>query len=638
MEQTPSRRLTLVYSALLVLITLGLGLIAYYAMFSYFDVPDDDGYLLMSLRKFEAGGALYGDVYSQYGPGVYVLVGGLLQLLGADFTSDGARIFNLFLWLGSTLLVGAVLLRLTRSFFISVSGMIVGFLILQIDAGEPMHPGATIAFLLIALVAVAVFLLPQRERAAMAAIGAIAATLLSIKANVGGLTLIAIALACTVAIPALRQRGVIRVAVAAIFVAVPFLLLSDRIDHEWALRFAALVSIGGLSLVVTSTRLPTSTKPTLPGVAALAAGALAILALVSVVPVLGGTTPSELVDGWFIRPAGTVEIIHAPLATSPYAWWWALFGWAGAIAALWASDRSLGPIAATAAGVGRIAVGLIVLASLVGPIFNVPTDLTEGVVVGAPILWLAAIAPVGQSFRDTFLRVLIPALVNLQFLHAYPVPGSQLYWSKFLLVLVGAICLSDGIKQVTAAGRPRLAWRAITTASVVAFAVWLTLNPLRDAERKARIAYETGVSLHLPGATMMHVSEPLYDQMQSLVHALRARCNTFLTLPGMNSLNIFSGKEPPVELSGPWPFFFTDSEQQQIVDDVEHRPRFCMVRKPDLVMFWSAFADYKPPRGPLVDFINDEFVLARDFSGYRLLVRRPVQPVATEPARLRRAP
>lgn len=626
-DRIPPRWLPVARVAGLALITIVLGVIAYQAMFSYFDVPDDDGYLLMSLRKFEAGGSLYGDVYSQYGPGTFVLVGGALRAAGVALTSDGARMFNLFLWLSSTLLVGLVLLRLTRSFFVSAVGLVVAFLVLRVDVNEPLHPGAMIGFLLIALVAAAVFLLPKREKVALATVGAIVAALLSIKVNVGIFALVSTAFACTVAVPALRQRMAIRLLGATIFVAIPFALLSGHLDQDLALRFAAIVSIGAFSLVLVSSRLPAAPVPTLRGVAMLVVGASAVIALVSIVPILGGTTPSQLIHGWFIGPAETPDVQYFPVFISPLAWWWALLGWAGAIATVWAGGRAFRSRAHLAAGTARIAAGMLIWASLVGPIFDLPTDLTQSVIVGAPLLWIAAIAPHAQSPRDTFLRALIPALAALQFLHAYPMPGSQLSWASFLLVLVGAICVSDGIDELAAVGtswKPSFpGWRMAITVSVIVFGIWLGLKPLRAQEQQARAAYGSGVSLDLPGAAKLRVSQPLADQLHGLTRALHAHCNTFLTLPGMNSLNIFSGEEPPVEMSGPWPFFFTAGEQKRIVEDVERRRRFCIVHKPDLVDFWASFSGYTLPKRPLVNFINQEFVLLHDFSGYRLLVRKP---------------
>jgi hypothetical protein len=626
LHRNASRRQLIAFGVVLALATAALGVIAYHAMFSSFDVPDDDGYLLMSLRKFDAGGSLYTQVYSQYGPGMYALVGGALHIVGLALTSDGARMYNLFLWLASTLLVGLVLLRLTRSFFVSGAGLLVAFLVLKVDANEPMHPGATIGFLLILLVALAVFLIESRERTGMALVGATAAALLSIKVNVGAFAFASIAVACTVAVPALRERTWLRVGVAAIFVAIPIALISGHLDQDWAQRFAGLVAIGGFSLVLVSTGIPSGTVPGMRGVSWLALGALATIAFVCLVPILGGTTPSDLARGWLIRPSDTPSIQYAPLFIDPRAWWWAFAGWVAALAALWSSERSFGPRVHLLSGAARIAVGLLIWASLVSSIFDLPPELTQSLVIGAPLLWLAALPPTGAPFRNTFLRVLIPALAALQFLHAYPMPGSQLAWGSLLLVLVAAICVSDGIGEITTAGaawRPTFEWwRPLATVVVVAFSLWIGLKPLRKEARDARAAYNSGVSLALPGATKMRVSEPLYLQMHSLVRALQAHCDTFLTLPGMNSLNIFAHEEPPTEMSGPWPFFFTAGQQRKIVMEVAHQPRLCIVRKPDLLAFWAGFSGSTVPKRPLVNFIESRFALLHDFSGYQLLVKQ----------------
>ncbi|HET7509665.1 MAG TPA: hypothetical protein VFJ65_05380, partial [Solirubrobacterales bacterium] len=73
----------------------------------------------------------------------------------------------------------------------------------------------------------------------------------------------------------------------------------------------------------------------------------------------------------------------------------------------------------------------------------------------------------------------------------------------------------------------------------------------------------------------------------------------------------------------PWVFFVNASEQRRIVAEVRHIPRFCMVYKPDLLAFWAGFSGNRPiPRRPLVKYMEDEFVLLHDYSGYQLLVRK----------------
>lgn len=626
LERLPRRWLLAAYALGLLLITAALAWVAYRALFSLFDVPDDDGYLLMSLRKFDAGGALYGDVYSQYGPGVFVLLGSALQAIGVALTSDGAREVNLVLWLASTLLAGLVMLRLYGKFLVSAATLLVTFLVLTVDANEPLHPGATIGFLLIAMVAAAVFLLPSRPRAALVAIGAIGAALLSIKVNVGVFALLAAGFACVATIPALRRLPALRVLAGLALVVVPFALLSAHLDDASTVRFAGIVAIGALGVVLVAPRVPPAGRLDLGAVLGLVAGAAAVLLLVSVVPLIGGTTPGELIEGWFTRPAETPDIQWVRLIVDPWSWVWGAVGLGGAIAV-----RLLGPPPGSAAGLlvsgaSRTLVGLLIWVSLVGPIFELPLELTQPMVVGAPLLWLAMLDPNAGDRDTSFVRVLIPAVAALQFLHAYPVPGSQLAWSSLLLAIVAGICVGDGIEELARSGlawRPQMrAWPALACLPLVLFGAWVGLKPLREEVRQTRAAYDSGVPLALPGTDKMRVPEPLAVQMQELSGALREHCDSFLTIPGMNSLNIFSGREPPVELSGPWPFFFTAAEQREIVAQAERIPRFCVVSKPDLLGFWAGFSGNVVPQRPLVRYMQEEFTTLRNFSGYYLQVRR----------------
>jgi hypothetical protein len=631
-EKIPRRWLLVGYGVVLGLITLALAYIAYRAMYSYWDVPDDDGYLLMSLRKFDAGGSLYTDVYSQYGPGVFVLLGSVLRAIGVALTNDGARAVNLALWLGSTLLIGLALLRLTRSFWASAAGLLVGFLLLKVDANEPLHPGATIAFLLIAIVAAAAFLLPARPRAALATIGALAAALVSLKVNVGLLVLASIAFACVLTVPALRPHLWLRVVAVEVAVAIPFVLVNEHLGTPQELRFAVIVAIGVLAVGITSFRLPAASPPSGRDLWTLVAATIAVLLVVALVPLLAGTSLHDLIQGWVVRPAKTPGIQWISVLVNPRA---LVLGGAGlaaavAVALLWGRGLARGALAQLLLGAGRILVGVAIWVALSGPVFHFTINLTQGMFVGAPFLWVAMLDPKGPSPRTSFVRALVPALAALQFLHAYPVPGSQLTWGSVLLVIVGGICVADGCGQLARVGagwRPKfVAWPALAAVPVIAFVAWFCLKPLRTEARQVRAAYSSGVSLDLPGARDLRLNEPLALQLEGLVAGLRQSCDTFLTLPGMNSLNILSGEEPPVEVAGPWPFFLEAPEQQKIVDEVRDIPRFCVVYKPDLLEFWAGSSGNEVPKRPLVTYIEKEFVVKRNYSGYYLMVPRSSLP------------
>lgn len=626
-EKDSSNRLLLItYGVALVLLTAALSWIAYRALFSTFDVPDDDGYVLMSLRKFYDGGSLYSNVYSQYGPGLFVLVGGALRGLGVALTNDGARDYNLFLWLASTLLAGLSLLRLTRSLVISASGLVLTFLVLKVDANEPLHPGATIGFLLIAIVAAAVFLLPNRPRAALALLGGLAAALVSIKVNVGLFALVSVGFACVATVPQLRRLRWLRALAGVVLVAIPFVLMSEHLGDADTLRFAAIVSIGALGVVLVSGALPAARVPDLKAVGICAVAALGVGLLVSVVPIALGTSPADLIQGWFIRPAKTPGIQFVRLPVHPWVWVWGAAGLGLATLARVVLEAPPSRRTHLLMGFGRLAAGLLIWISLSGPIFHLPVDLTQAMVVGAPLLWLAALDPAGPSAETSFLRLLVPALAALQFLHAYPVPGSQLYWSSLLLVFVGGICIGDGVKELSEVGsswRPDFrGWAVLASIPVAAFAVWLCLKPLRTEERQVKVAYGTGVELDLPGARQMKVPEPLALQLQELAAGIRKHCDTFMTIPGLNSLNIFAGEEPPFELAGPWPFFVNAEEQRKIVASIRNKHRFCLVAKPDVLQFWAEFSGVqRPPQRPLVAYFEDQFKLLHDYSGYELKIK-----------------
>ncbi|HEY0317539.1 MAG TPA: hypothetical protein VGC49_04515 [Solirubrobacterales bacterium] len=628
MPAVPERWRPWCYGLGLTMLTAALGVIAYRLMFSTYDVPDDVGYVLMSMKKFDQGESLYSDVYSQYGPGVFVLVGGALRIFGIGLTVETALFTNLFLWLGSVLFIGLALLRFTGRFLVAATGLVLAFVILKVAVNEPLHPGASIAFLLAALLLAAVYLIPWRPRAGMATLGLLAGGLISLKVNVGLFALLSIAFAAVATISVLRRHEIWRVLVTIAFITIPFPLMSENIGDGWALRYAIVVAAGALGLALISTRISGVRRPDGRDAIALGIGVVAILALVSLVPIIGGTSPAELIDGWIVRPAGTADIAKAALPIHSLSWVWVIAGLLLAVGAHRTWNMRRGPWAEAAMGIGRMAAGLMIWISLTGPVFHLPIDLTQGMVVGAPLLWVAALPPrASRSESDAFLRLLVPALAALQFLHAYPMPGSQLNWSVFPLVMVGGVCIADGLDQLASL---QLSWkpaashllRVAPSLAIVAFAAWLGLKPLRTEARAANARYDESVSLDLPGATRLRVNPLLAEQLQELVAGIKDNCATFLTLPGMNSLNLLSELEPPVELSSPWPFFFTVSEQRRIVEQVRGTPGLCLVHKPDLVAFWGGYFGGEPPRRPLVDYFEKDFRAIHNYSGYILAVPR----------------
>src|SRR5262249_14126178 len=88
-------------------------LLAYFLIFSYFAEYDDEGYLLISLRSFRQGQALYDTVFSQYGPFYYAFMDGLRSVLRLEWTHDAGRFITLGIWTSTSPLSGLLIFALT---------------------------------------------------------------------------------------------------------------------------------------------------------------------------------------------------------------------------------------------------------------------------------------------------------------------------------------------------------------------------------------------------------------------------------------------------------------------------------------------------------------------------------------------
>src|SRR5688572_28397141 len=180
----------------------------YFRMFSFFASWDDEGYMLVSLRSFRAVGALYTEVYSQYGPLYFVVMDLLFDALRLPVTHDTGRLVTLGLWTAASLLGGLVTWRLTRSAGLGLCVQLLLFRNLQVLHFEPMHPGGLLCYLLTAVAALPL-LHPRRPRLAAALLGVGVAGIALVKINVGAFALLSAAVSFVTALPAPARRRLV---------------------------------------------------------------------------------------------------------------------------------------------------------------------------------------------------------------------------------------------------------------------------------------------------------------------------------------------------------------------------------------------------------------------------------------------
>ena len=167
-------------------------------------------------------------------------------------------------------------------------------------------------------------------------------------------------------------------------------------------------------------------------------------------------------------------------------------------------------------------------------------------------------------------------------------------------------------------GRPRLVGAA-TFVPLGALIISLAATSLWASVAVA--SYAAGSPLGLPGAELLRVPSMQQVALRSLSTSLRRDCTSFITMPGMSSLYIWAGQDAPAPLFDTDWIYFLDSEQQQsIVDQVRSLPGMCVVRNDVVVKFWGQGRPV--PSGPLIDFIQTNFVSSGSYGDYELLVPR----------------
>lgn len=594
--------------------------IGYLLMFTGFTAYDDEGYMLVALRSFMSGQALYDKVVIQYGP-FYFEFFGLLGALGVSFDLDSGRIVTLAVWLSMSLLIGVAVYAFTRNLALGLSTQLITFTTAMTLTGEPMHPGGLVCLLILGIASVALISAGRWSGAwPFAVMGALASAAILTKINVGAFAAISIAFACVLTFPALTRNWPIRLVAAAVFVVVPFALMRGDLDQGWVQRYALHVGLSALALVVaTSMSRPDPTR-SLSLLGWLLVGGAVLAVVVLAVALITGSSPNGLLNGIILNPLRQARAFETalPLPASTLAW--DAVGLGGAL--LWTLYRLVAPRPELAIEGGiRVLVGLLISFTLLGSI-HVPglvqlNSLNHPLLLPVALAWVVAAprgTPGGYAKLD-FARSLLAALAILQSLHAFPVAGSQQAFAALPLVPVGAVCIYDGLAQL---GLTRVRFQLATSLLFVT----LVVSWLPPAWQQSRSAYAAAVSLGLPGASRVHVPADQAVTLRQVTQSLRDNCDTFISVPGFDSFYIFGQVQPPSGMNlTRWIWLTNDVRQQQNVIRASNRiNRLCVVENDILFNFWSQGRDVL--NGPLLDYIRAGFVPAYSFDHYSILVRR----------------
>ena len=650
---------------------------AYYQMYAKFAPYDDEGFVLISLKHFFDGRALYDAVYSCYQPFFSVFNWLVFSAWGAPICHDSIRVLTIVIWLAGASLSAAVAYRLTSSGLLSLVAFLLTFRCMDVLCNEPGHPQG-LAFLLVTGIVALFAFAGRRGRAGTTfAIGVLLGLLLLTKINIGVYALLAACLALAavsgmkpISGPLFAVLGVAMVALPAILMRAHLADIARTASNLCVLGLLAIpmaMSLrarraGAMPIVLLSTACAAIALPCVqccaPGphqfnvallvtLSILAAiltthacradagfgyrewawlilgGALASSATLAAI-LLRGTSLYGLLDGMLLTPARQIGLYFMPVRSNLTGDRIALAGLACCAAylrarVLFANRRWF----ANAVGASQVLFGVAVLLDLyVGGATSRVSGLPN--FWPLPFVWLLGASATGAAGKQP-ARLALMAMAVMQPLIAYPVGGSQLGPATALLSLVGVVCVASGVRRLvpevptgTRAPALQVAMLALATAILLG-------NAVASAQGRAQ-RYESLTPLDLPGASRIRLPANEARTYQDLVLRLdRPEVDTFLTYPGLNSLYVWARKDPPTGVNvSTWMLNLDDASQERIRDAADRHPGLVVVRNRQLIGDWTQ--GRRVDQRPLVRYIDERFAVVERIGGYELMKRRDDRP------------
>jgi hypothetical protein len=563
------------------LVFIGLGLflaVAFFPqLFNSVATYDDEGFFLVTVRQFLHHGSLYVHTLgTSYGPFYWSFIGLIYRLTGHSPSLFSGRLLVLAFTALSSGIFAAAVWRVTRNLLFSTLCQVATFCSLILVAGkEPISPGSTIVLLLSILIyTLASYSVKQRNSLLVIA-GMATGALTMTKVNIGIFAVAGLAVALVVGNSAYPRW--FRSIIGAGAILLPFVLMFQRISNSSIATFAFIVGVSMLGACAVMSVEAISLAPR--GLIAAVSGFGAVVFVSLLWPLLSGTSPGALVTAVFIRPLQQVNILTVLPVVGIQ--WFAILITALVVIAVSARriavDQLLPPkspirfLALSAAALFVLGLGIDTFGAL-------GASGTFGAWLPAIVLLpaLALIADVPPRIRLA-LRLIVPIAI-LQVLHAYPVAGSQVEWATVVMFVPCAIALAAGMDGLRMWREARPALRGLAVGSLcVAIALLAGLWPLA-----VWVNYYDLSALHLPGAQLVRVDPQTGRELRQLTYVVHRNCDTFYSVPGLDSLYIYSGDPTPTGQLANWPGALTNSQEQEVVSELSHfqatGKRVCIVR------------------------------------------------------------
>jgi hypothetical protein len=595
-------------AAVVVFLVLCSTVTAYYMAFSGMASYDDEGTLISWIRDALSGQPLYDGVQAPYGPLYFAYEWLAHAPFGIPVSNDSVRFVTVFFWVTAVLLVFLLSYKMTGSAMVSLGASFLAFRELRFLANNPAHPQELCIVLLVGLALTACFT-GDRTRLILL-MGVIAAAMTLTKINLGILAIAALGVAFVYSTKNTQLWTAARVLVTLVALIVPAGLMSGLYGQPWVLRFCALETVSLAAALLVLSRFQSDVKLRIREFVAAALGFVASLMLISSFALVRGSSLAAMIDCLILIPRksfGPLFFIAAPISmlAIPWAIVCLLLAWVAATRRLNADI------------IGLLKLGLAAIV-----VFCCVTHHYAWLMSFTPcLLWLIATPTDGAIANSAggFARAVLLLVTVFQLLYAFPVAGTQVWFTEICTISVAAVCLADALRYMKvrlphALIPPRRQMFSVAVSalmvSIYCFTAW-----------RAMRLYDSRSPLNLPGATRIHLNFETTRALREIVRLVRVDfCSTLITWPGMLSFNIWTGVHSPSALGGGRWVTLSDAAQESVARQLSNDLHTCVIIDTDINDLWAA--DAGGFSRPMARFIRDNF--RNEFEGgtYKFLVRR----------------
>jgi hypothetical protein len=601
-----------------------LGVIAYWMLFTTFMSHDDEGYVLISLKNYCLHGGLYAKVYSQYGPFLYFFHDLGHRVFRYDFTNTTGRLITLIFWVGVTLACSHLVWRQTRAITLAIFTGGFTFFHLWLMVGEPIHPGGLIAAVVAASAWLGARHIERGETQRLAVTTALFGTCLILtKVNVGIFYFAAAGAWFAIHLRNSRHAALVSFIATALLIVLPFALMRPVRGESWAFIFAAMAAIAGVTMLAaawTEREPHAEWKHAGMGMAAaIFTGALVIAAVC-----LRGTSMIEMINGVLLEPLRQPKVYHFAPDWKPGTW----LGGGFSLLLAWCHWKKRGPMLSGALIVVRL---LLIVEFSFASMEALPFSSHSSVMSYCiPLAWIFVVrlAPAETEVRCN-VAPWIGLLLVLQYLHAYPVAGSQIAWGTFLIVPVMALGLNDTGRFLIKRDLPFALDTIGLTFATLAMVAAGRLGPIGWHR------YNDSRPLGLKGAEDIRLPEEYATTLRVLSLNAAAHGDMLFSLPGMFSFNGWTTlPTPTLKNTTHWFSLLKEQDQREIAAAIARSNRPVLIKNRGLLDFLAS--NHFPVTGFLNDYLEKNFAAVFKLGGYEFLARKGSQIVPLDTAELLR--